>query len=52
MIVAACDATLYLEVYNNVLYCDSCTLGAMAQKLAMILMSIALEIGSDAMENA
>jgi hypothetical protein len=52
MIVATCDATLYLEACNSVLYSNSRTLGATAQKLAMILMSIALEKGYDAMENA
>jgi len=52
MIVMACDATLYLEACNNVLYFDSRTLGAMAQKLAVIFMSIPLEKGFNAMADA
>jgi hypothetical protein len=52
MLVVACDATLYLKACSSALYSDSRTLGATTQKLAMILMGITLERGSDVMTDA
>jgi hypothetical protein len=52
MIVAACNATLYLNACSSVLYSDSRTVRATAQKLTMILMNIALEKGFNAMVDA
>jgi hypothetical protein len=49
MIVVACNATLYPKTCNNTLYFDSHTLGAMTQKLVVIVTSIALERVFDAM---
>jgi hypothetical protein len=52
MIVIACGATLYPKACSGALYSNSCTLGAMTQKVAMIFTNIALERGSNTMVDA
>ncbi len=52
MIVVTCNAPLYPKTYNGALYFDSHTLSATTHELAMVLTSIALERGFDAMVDA
>jgi len=47
MIVSACGATLYPKACSGALYYNSCALGAMTQKVAMIFTNIALERSSN-----